>query len=280
MTLAATALVDLNQAKNFLRKDQNSSLHVYAEYVGIGDGSDLTFSLDHTPVSGSLRLYVNGTLQVETTNYSIVTANITFVVAPTLNYGITADYDYAPTADTFEAWDDDLLEILVAAATKKCEDFCGRAFIQRAITENRIGDGGQRLILNKRPVNTLTSVTLAGTALVEDTDYTLFDDEGVLMRPLAASEWSDYPARVNWTETSKIVIVYNAGYASTRSATQALVPEAVLAVLVAMANWYENRLGISAENVSGVGSQDYAIGELPEQAKKLLGSLHSSMGIF
>jgi hypothetical protein len=281
MTLAATALVDLTQAKNFIRKDAAASLQVFAEFVGVGDNSDVTFSLDHTPISGSLKLYVNDTLQTETTHFSITAANITFVTAPPLNQGITASYDYAASANTFESYDDDILDVLINAATKKCEDSCGRAFIQRSITENRIGDGGKRLVLNKRPVNTFTSMTLAGTALVEDTDFTLYKEDGVLIRPVAVSLWTDNPGGVVWTDTAKIVMVYNAGYASTRAATQALVPDAVLAVLMTVAAWSENRLGLRSQSITGIGSEDFGIpGELPEQAKKLLGGLQTNLGIF
>lgn len=280
MTLSAQALVDLTQAKQFIRKDAASSLQIFAEYVGVGDGTDVTFSLDNTPIGGSLKLYVTGTLQVETTNYSISGANITFVVAPANLAPITAAYDYAASANTFESYDDDILDTLINAATKKCEDYCGRAFIQRAITENRIGDGGQILVLNKRPVNTFTSLTISTVALTEDTDYSLYKEEGMLRRPITTSLWTDNVAGVAWTKDAKIVMVYNAGYASTRAATQALVPDAVLAVLVAVANWYENRLGLKSESVTGVGSQEYLIGELPEQSKKLLSGLQSSLGIF
>jgi len=286
MALSTTALVSLVQAKNHLRKDAASSLQTFAEYVGMGDGSDKTWSLDNAPISGSLKLYVNGTLQTETTHYSISGADITFVTAPTLNHPITASYDYAASANTFEAYDDDLLEILINAATKKCEDYCKRAFIQRAITENRIGDSGNLLVLNKRPVSTFTSITLDGTALTEDTDFTLYDEEGYLLRPIASSNWSSSSYRgnqimtdISWSRDKKIVVTYTAGYASTRAATQALVPEAVLAVLVAVSNWYENRLGLSSENISGIGSQSYELGELPEQSKRLLSALNTNLGI-
>lgn len=269
-------LVTLPQAKNHLRMDAAAALHVDAEYVGIGDGSDKTFSLDNTPIAGSLKLYVNGTLQTETTHYSISGADITFVTAPTLNYPITASYDYAAGDDTFESYDDELLTFLIKTATKKCEDYCGRAFIQRAITEYRVGDGGTLLKLNRRPVTSVTSVTLGGTSLTEDTDFTLYDEEGVLKRPLGGTEgsfWATNIQGIGWTDGYKITIVYTAGYAATRAATQTLVPDAVMAVLVAVANWYENRLGISRESVSGVGSVEYDIGELPEQSKRLLSSL-------
>ncbi len=284
MTLAATALVTVVQAKNHLKIDAAAALHIDAEYVGMGDGSDKTWSLDNTPISGSLKLYVNGTLQTETTHFSISGADITFVTAPTLNYAITASYDYAASANTFESYDDELLEFLINAATKKCEDYCGRAFIQRSITEYRVGDSGTLLKLNKRPVSTLTSVVMGSSTLTEDTDFTLFGEEGVLRRPLAGTEgsfWATNIQGIGWTDGYKITIVYTAGYASTRAATQALVPDAVMAVLVAVANWYENRLGVKAESVSGVGSVSYEIDDLPEQSKRLLSSLKGAdLGIY
>ncbi len=277
MTLSATALVTLVQAKNHLKMDAAASLHVDAEYVGVGDGSDTTFDLDHTPVSGSLKLYLNNSLLTETTHYTISGATITFVVYPPLGQAITASYDYAASDNTFESYDDELLEIFINAATKKCEDNCGRAFIQRSITEYRIGDGGTHLVLNKKPVSTLTSVVMGSSTLTEDTDFTLFDEEGVLRRPLAGTEgsfWATNIQGIGWTEGYKITIVYTAGYASTRAATQALVPDAVLAVLVTVSQLYENRLGLKSQNVSGVGSVDFGeLGEIPEQAKRLLSSL-------
>ncbi len=276
MTLSATALVTLPQAKNHLRMDAAAALHIDAEYVGVGDGSDTTFDLDHTPVSGSLKLYLNNSLLTETTHYSISGVTVTFVVYPPLGQAITASYDYAAGDNTFESYDDELLEFLINAATKKCEDYCGRAFIQRSITEYRIGDGGTLLKLNKRPVSTLTSVVMGSSTLTEDTDFTLYDEEGVLKRPLGGTEgsfWATNIQGIGWTDGYKITIVYTAGYAATRAATQALVPDAVMAVLVAVANWYENRLGVNSQNVSGVGSVDYDIGELPEQSKRLLSSL-------
>lgn len=285
MSLSDTALLTLIQAKNFLHKDAASSLQIFAEYVGVGTGSATAFSLDNTPETGSLKLYVANAggvpvLQTETTDYSISGANITFITIPASGRAITAAYDYAASANTFEAYDDDLLEILINSATKKCEDFCGRAFIQRTTTENRIGDGGNLLKLNKRPVSTLTSITLAGGTLTEDTDFTLYKEEGYLTRPIAISPWTTDILSISWTEGTKIVVTYTAGYASTRAATQALVPDAVLAVLVAVANWYENRLGLASESVSGIGSQSYVIGELPEQSRKLLSSLNSGLGIY
>lgn len=159
MSLASTALVTLIQAKNYLRIDSAASLHVDAEYVGMGDGETKAFSLDNTPIDGSLKLYVNGTLQTETTHFTISGADITFVTAPTLNHPVTASYDYSASSDTFESYDDDILERIIEAATEKAESYTGKAFIQREITEAHRGEGQTVLYLFKRPVVSISSVS-------------------------------------------------------------------------------------------------------------------------
>lgn len=256
MTLSATALVNLTQAKNYLRVDAAASLHVDAEFVGVGDGADKTFDLDHTPVGGSLRLYVDNTLQVETTDYSISGVTVTFVVAPPLNDGITANYDYDASADTFEAYDDDLLERLVAAATKKAEDYTGRVFIQRELVETHIGDGQQVLRLYKRPVDSVAGITIGGDAL---TTYTERLTVGRIYHTVV------------WPRDYEVVVTYTAGYGTNRATTQPLVPDAVTAVLLILANLYENRVDqVKSEAVVGVGSVTY---DVPSQAKELLNPL-------
>ena len=176
MSLSSTALVDLTQAKNYLRIDAAASLHVDAEYVGMGDGETKAFSLDNTPVDGSLKLYVNGTLQTETTHFTISGANITFVTAPTLNHPVTAAYDYAASSDTYESYDDDILERIIEAATQKAEDYTGRAFIQREITETHRGEGESVLKLFRRPVVSISSVSYEYTVRSDgDGSTTAFD---------------------------------------------------------------------------------------------------------
>lgn len=262
--MASNDLITLVQAKNYLRVDAAASLHVDAEFVGVGDGSNVTFDLNETPVSGSLKLYVDDVLQVEGTDFEISGVTITFTTAPVLDKGITASYDYAAGDNTFESYDDDLLEQLIAAATRKAEDYTGRAFIIRSITEKRIGDGTQILKLYKQPmVADSISITVDGDAL---------------------TSWSErlsigriYHLAV-WPLDAEIVVTYTAGYGADRAATQPLVPDAVVAVLIAVAFWYENRMGVKSQNVSGVGSVDYGDpGGLPEAAKGKLDSLMVSV---
>lgn len=319
MSLNNLALVSLIQAKAHLHIDGVASLHVDAEFLGVGDGSDVTFDLDNTPIDGSLILKVNDVLQVEDTDFTISAATVTFETAPTLNYGITASYDYSAEDNTFEAYDDELLENIIEAATKKAEDYTGRAFIQGSITERHTGNSSKILRLNRRPAVTITSVRryhyerpgtgdgstvvftlnntpITGTVVVYKngslqivtTDYTI---SGVTITFVSAPSDGDiitanYKTAIDFIEQLNIgrlyresswiqdyiyEVVYTAGYATTRAATQALVPEAVQAVLLMIAYLYENRTDqVKSESVVGIGSVTY---DISSQALKLLNPL-------
>lgn len=263
MSLNATALVTLVQAKAHLRVDAVASLRVPAEYVGKGTGSATAYSLDNTPIVGSVQLYVNGTLQEEGSenDYTISGADITFVTVPPSGHQITASYDKEASGNTFESFDDELLENLINAATKRAEDYTGRAFIQRAIAEEtHIGDNRQMLRLYKRPVVSVSAVSVGGTAL---TTYTKRLTIGRLYHPVV------------WPLDYEVIVAYVAGYAATRAATQALVPDAVVAVLLIVANLFENRTDqLKSESISGLGSVTY---DIPSQAKALLDPLRVNL---
>lgn len=319
MTLSAEALATLDQAKSHLRIDAASSLHIDAEYVGEGDGADLTFDLDNTPIDGSLKLYVNNVLQVETTNYSISTATITFVVAPPLGHPITATYDKVAGDDTFLAFDDALIDDIIEAATMKAESYTGRAFIQRSITEDHLGDGSEMIKLYKKPIASVTSVSrlyqeavgtgdgttvlfsldntpvgaislyVDGVLKTLTTDYTI--DGADITFVAAPADESDITAKYyhtikpineykemipigrlkainTWANGSIFRVVYTAGYAATRAATQALVPNVLSAVLMIVAYLYENRTDLlKVQQIASIGSVTY---DIPSQAMKLL----------
>lgn len=320
MTLSSEALVTLTQAKEHLRIDQAQDLAVNAEYLGKGDGSDTTFSLVNTPVSGSLKLYVDNTLQVETTDYSITGADITFVTAPGTDEGITANYEKTATSDTFEEFDDQGLEELIDAATKLAENWSDRAFIQRTITEYHQGNGSRTLRLFKQPIASITSVVrdvsegkndgdgstvdydlsetptsgsvkvyVDGALQTLTTDYTISGKTITFVSAPASGEKiamtythtiikiSEYTEQLklgkitgasSWTSDILFTVVYVAGEAATRAATQALVPDAVTAVLLILSDLYEHRGDtVDSENITGVGSTSY---KLPSRAERIL----------
>ena len=260
MSLSDVALVNLTQAKAYLRVDASASLRIDAEYVGVGNGVAVEFDLDNTPVEGSLKLFVDGALQAEDTDFTISGSAITFTAAPVLNKGITASYDYVAGDDTFESYDDELLETLIAAATKKAEDYCGRVFIQRKIAEIRLGDGTQTLKLYKQPVVSIDTITIGGTEL------TTYSQRLAIGRIYHSIVWPlDY----------EVVVTYQAGSAETRAAVQALLPDAVVAVLLILADLFENRGDkIDSVNISGLGSTSY---KLPSRAEELLNPLRMSV---
>jgi len=164
MTLSAYALVTRNQAKAMLQLDQLATLKIDAEYVGTGNGAAVTFTLDNTPLAGSLKVWVNtgGTpaLKVDPTHYTYSGVTITFVVASTPANGaiVTASYDYAAATDTFESYDDDLLDTLINSATAEAEKYCGRCFMPQTLTESHWGRDTKTLNLYRQPVISITSV--------------------------------------------------------------------------------------------------------------------------
>ena len=161
MTLSAYALVTRNQAKAALQLDQLAALHIDAEYVGTGDGTETVFTLDHTPLTGSLKVYVDSTLKVEVTDFTYATATITFTTAGKPGNGkiVTAAYDYAATTDTFESYDDDLLDTFINSATALAEQYCERCFMPQTLTESHWGTDSKTLKLYRRPVISITSVS-------------------------------------------------------------------------------------------------------------------------
>ena len=57
--------------------------HVAGETpAGLVDGANVTYTLAHTPKTGSLQLFLNGVLQHATTDYTIAGATVTFLTAP------------------------------------------------------------------------------------------------------------------------------------------------------------------------------------------------------
>ncbi len=67
---------------------------VYGEVpAGAVNGINLIFTLASVPITGSLRLYLNGIRQKVSTDYAVVLGTITFVTAPFTGDLITADYD-------------------------------------------------------------------------------------------------------------------------------------------------------------------------------------------
>lgn len=144
---------------------------------------------------------------------------------------------------------DDTLQMLLDAAVRKTQDYCSTYWEETLVTEKRIGDGKVYHYLYRSPVKGVSSLTLDGA---EVTGYKSFENGLVY----------DY-----WPKLSEMVITYTAGYDVTP-------PEAKLAMLMCVADWFNNPQGIDLENLSGVGSATFAKEvDLPDRVKAKLSSL-------
>jgi hypothetical protein len=159
--------------------------------------------------------------------------------------------------------DDALIELLIETASKKTADYCNSQWIQKEFTETHIGDGKVKLYLYRQPVVEVESVT------INDEDYDDYTE-----RLSSGYLWG------SWAKDAEIVVTYTAGYISPESDSNinAVIPDACLAVLDCVADWYNNRIGVKAESVSGLGSVTYNDEyELPQSAKAKLSSLRKSL---
>jgi len=154
-----------------------------------------------------------------------------------------------------------VLEALIESATRKTEDYCSSYWIKREVTETRIGDGTAYLYLYRLPVVDITSVTLDGDELVLDTDY----EQRLSIGRLSRSAWD---------KDHEIIVTYTAGYLDYEDEAQAVIPEAVLAVLTTIADWWNNPTGILSQSITGIGAFNFeAELQLPGKAKAKLSSL-------
>ena len=148
---------------------------------------------------------------------------------------------------------DDIIQLLIAAAEKKAEDYCSTFFVQRETTEYHTGDGKTVLYLFRTPIVAIESVSVDG----EEVDYTARMNSGVLIG--------------NWPNGSNIEVVYTAGILDDYDGD---LPDAKLGILTAVAIWFNNRLGVQSESISGIGSVSYDYeSELPQAAKNKLAGL-------
>ena len=152
---------------------------------------------------------------------------------------------------------DNVIEALIESATRKTEDYCGSRWVSREIAETHIGEGNLTLYLHRLPISEVASVTIDATA------YTGYEQRlsiGMLYGV--------------WPNLSEIIVTYTAGYVEDRTTAVANIPDAVIGVMQAVAIWYNNRLGVTSENVGGIGSAIYGEDlQLPDSVKSKLSSL-------
>jgi uncharacterized phiE125 gp8 family phage protein len=174
------------------------------------------------------------------------------------------------SADT----DNALLAVLVIAAQKLIEKYCGCKFDAADYTEYYDGTGEQDLYLNNRPVNSVASLYIdleraygSDSLLVAETDYTIYKNEGrVRILSLLTNVAYQNPGRIPVGEKA-VKVTYNAGYAS--------IPEDLELAANEMAAFLYNSRGTSSNKQSiSVGGYSESFDKnpvsIPEHVRMLL----------
>lgn len=92
MALDTQANTHLRHKRNWQYLGQQPVPVLNETPAGTVNSSNVTFTLAHTPVTGSLMLFVNGTMKRLTTDYTVSDNTITFVSAPSTGQWLKATY--------------------------------------------------------------------------------------------------------------------------------------------------------------------------------------------
>ena len=115
--------------------------------------------------------------------------------------------------------DDALIASLIGYVSEAIEKYCRREFASKTHTEYHDGGGFSKLLLNHRPIISVTSVhddldrAFAAASLIDSDDYISRDQEGII-------EWlhssSTFPSTAAYFADGQlnVKVVYVAGYAT------------------------------------------------------------------
>jgi len=140
-----------------------------------------------------------------------VTPSILTVTVPAATHDLTTIETIKDELDITGTASDERLYRWISEASGFIENYCGRVFAAETLSEMWRGlsrhyanaGGRMPLILTRRPVFAITSVTVDGTALTAD-QYEMDPATGMLWR--LSSD-----CRIHWC-AAKITVVYTAGY--------------------------------------------------------------------
>jgi hypothetical protein len=169
--------------------------------------------------------------------------------------------------------------LLLRAASAAIRCYCRQSFTAATVTDTIDGPGTPELLLSLRPANTITSVTVNGTALTNTNNdaWTLDPDAGILTRGDGRGE-PDHAAA--WPRGRRnIVVVYTGGNAT--------IPADVrLAAVTLVKHLHDSTTRTGVLSSESIGDYSYVLntafarnGAMPPVVAALLGS-HVQDGIF
>lgn len=162
---------------------------------------------------------------------------------------------------------DSKLQRWISEESQRISDYCGRTFPQQTVSETfRLDTPPSRsydrridtLVLTRRPVISITSITEDSDDPLTASDYEVNKDTGILYR-LTASGSSD--TRTLWT-AYKVVVVYIAGYAV------GTIPSAISAACMTLLKhrWSAQSRdpALRSIQIQGVGQKSWWVGGIGE----------------
>lgn len=195
---------------------------------------------------------------------------ITTVTAPASSYDLVALDQVKRELAITDASKDQLLRDWISRASAAAAKYCNRVFVVESITEQFwpardrgipiVRGGLDPLQLARFPLVSVDSVVEDGNTLTVDTDYTINDDLGQLVR---LSEETTYPRQ--WPARA-IVVEYSAGFA----AIPFDVVDGVIRMVKARYFAQTRDPSIRQENIEGVYSATYWFGAGPGSASGAL----------
>lgn len=193
--------------------------------------------------------------------------SILTVITPATNRRLTEVDTVKAVLGVTGATDDTLIGTLIDQMSAAAESYCNRVFAKETIEETfRHLAGLDFIILRRRPVVDIASITVDGVAL-EETQYEVDAEAGFLYR----LDGSD--CRVRWC-ASKVVISYDGGYVPPGDEGRTLPQDLEAGVIELIKVSYLSRKrdpGLKREFVPGVIDYEYfqadaTVGSLPTAA--------------
>lgn len=168
--------------------------------------------------------------------------------------------------------DDDFIDNLIARASEAIENYCKRKFNSETLTEYYDGKGSNRIVLDRRPVISITSIhddtdrEYGSATLVAASDYVLYEDRGIV--EYDASERTFTSTKAYFADGQKNVkVVYVAGY----STIPTDVEQACIMLVALLYNRGEQRAdGIKTEAQAGTYNVAYVGTLMIPEIKQLL----------
>lgn len=173
---------------------------------------------------------------------------------------------------------DTILAFLVNACSEWVKNEVGRDLVSKSQTEYYHGDGSDLLMLERRPVVSITSIHVdsnrewAAASLVETTNYRIDKKTGMV------TAWNLFGS---WTGGgSNIRVIYNAGYTVGPAGT--MPKDLKLAVcrlidLHYLSGYTHRKLDTASESI-GDANISFRDGDLPKEVRAILDKYRSYMG--